>query len=134
MEDFNLSFGTVEHLYRELHPAFEMALRDCIIRTNPTHNVLGQFKKQTGANRGVRSALIPEEQKAFVQFMDGHPTYDHWKPIYTFFIGTGVRVGELSGLTWRDVDFENDVIMIDHAAVYFAGKMNKSKQRYFVVI
>ena len=132
MKDSNLSFGTVEHLHRELHPAFEMALRDCIIRTNPTHNVIGQLKKQTGANRGNRSALTTEEQKAFLQFMDGHPTYDHWKPIYTFFIGTGVRVGELSGLTWKDIDFENDVISIDHAAVYFAGKMNKSKQRIYM--
>ena len=105
-----------------------MALRDCIIRTNLTHNV----KKQTGANRGGRSALTPEEQRAFLQFMDGHPTYDHWKAIYTFFIGTGVRVGELSGLTWKDIDFENDVITIDHAAVYFAGKMNKSKQRIYM--
>ena len=30
--------------------------------------------------------------------MDGHPTYDHWKPIYTFFIGTGVRVGDDHGI------------------------------------
>lgn len=100
MEESNLSYGTVEHLQRELHPAFEMAVRDCIIRTNPTHNVLGQLKKQTGAKRGVRNALTPEQQTAFLEFMDGHPVYDHWKPIYTFFIGTGLRVGELSGLTY----------------------------------
>ena len=28
MEESNLSYGTIEHLQRELHPAFEMALRD----------------------------------------------------------------------------------------------------------
>lgn len=132
MEESNLSYGTVEHLQRELHPAFEMAVRDCIIRTNPTHNVLGQLKKQTGAKRGVRNALTPEQQTAFLQFMDGHPVYDHWKPIYTFFIGTGLRVGELSGLTWKNIDVENGVITIDHAAVYFAGKMNKSKKKIYI--
>lgn len=132
MEEHNLSFGTVEHLQREIHPAFEMAVRDCIIRTNPTHKVLGQLKKQTGAKRGVRNALTPEQQKAFLQFMDGHPVYDHWKPIYTFFIGTGVRVGELSGLRWCDIDFENGFITIDHAVVYFAGKMNKSGKRLYI--
>lgn len=132
MEEHNLSFGTVEHLQRELHPAFEMAVRDCIIRNNPTHKILGQLKKQTGAKRGVRNALTPEQQKAFLQFMDGHPVYDHWKPIYTFFIGTGVRVGELSGLRWCDIDFEKGFITIDHAVVYFAGKMNKTDKRLYV--
>lgn len=62
---------------------------------------------QTGATRGVRNALTPEQQRAFLEFMDGHPVYDHWKPIFTFLIGTGVRVGELSGLTWNDIDFDN---------------------------
>ncbi len=132
MEEHNLSYGTVEHLQRELHPAFEMALRDCVIRTNPTHNVLGQLKKQTGAKRGVRNALTPEQQRAFLEFMDGHPVYDHWKPIYTFFIGTGVRVGELSGLTWKDIDFDNGFITIDHAAVYFAGRLNKTDKRIYI--
>lgn len=129
MEESKLSYGTIEHLQRELHPAFEMALRDCIIRTNPTHKVLGQLKKQTGAKRGVRKALTPEQQQAFLKFMDEHPVYGHWKPIYTFFIGTGLRVGELSGLTWKDIDIENGVITVDHAVVYFAGKMNKTQKK-----
>jgi integrase len=132
MEEHNLSYGTIEHLQRELHPAFEMALRDCVIRTNPTHNILGQLKKQTGATRGIRNALTPEQQRAFLEFMDGHPVYAHWKPIYTFFIGTGVRVGELSGLTWKDIDFENGFITIDHAVVYFAGKLNNTNKRIYI--
>ena len=72
------------------------------------------------------------QQKMFLQFMDGHPVFAHWKPIYTFFIGTGVRVGELSGLRWCDIDFENGFITIDHAVVYFAGKMNKTGKRLYI--
>lgn len=132
IEEHNLSIGSVQHIQMELHPAFEMAVRDCIIRANPTHRVVGQLKKQTGAKRGVRNALTPEQQKAFLQFMDGHPVYERWKPIYTFLIGTGVRVGELGGLRWCDVDFENGFITIDHAIVYFAGKMNKTDQRLYI--
>lgn len=132
MEEHNLSYGTIEHLQREIHPAFEMAVRDCIIRTNPTHKVLGQLKKQTGATRGGRNALTPEQQKKFLQFTDEHPVFAHWKPIYTFLIGTGVRVGELSGLRWCDIDFENGFITVDHAVVYFAGKMNKTDKRLYI--
>ncbi|MCM1541842.1 MAG: site-specific integrase [Blautia sp.] len=128
----NLSLGTIEHLHRELHPAFEMAVRDCIIRTNPTHSALGQFKKRSGVKRGIRTALKPEEQRAFLDFMDNHPVYDHWEPIFVFFMGTGLRVGELSGLTWKDVDLEKNEITVDHAAVYFAGKMNKSSEKVYM--
>lgn len=68
-----MSYGTIEHLQRELHPAFEMAVRDCLIRTNPTPQILGQLKQQTKVKRNIRKALTPEQQKAFLQFMDGHP-------------------------------------------------------------
>ena len=132
LEVKNLSYGTIEHLQHVLHPAFEMAVRDCIIRNNPTHNVLSQFKRQTGAMRGSRNALKPEEQRAFLNFLDGHPVYDHWKPIYVFFLGTGVRVGEFCGLTWKDIDFENNAITIDHALIYFAGKLNNSQKRMYI--
>jgi len=127
-----LSYGTIEHLQRELHPAFEMAVRDNIIRSNPTSSVLAQLKRQTGAQRGKRVALTPEEQSAFLEFMDGHVVLDHWKPIFIFLLGTGVRVSELSGLCWEDIDFEKGLISIEREIVYFAGKKNPSKQKLFV--
>lgn len=61
-----------------------------------------------------------------------HPVLEHWKPIFTFLLGTGVRVGELSGLRWCNIDFENGFITIDHAVVYFAGKMNKTGKKLSV--
>ena len=132
MEEKKLSYGTIEHLQRELHPAFEMAVRDNIIRSNPTSSVLAQLKRQTGAQRGKRVALTPEEQSAFLEFMDGHVVLDHWKPIFIFLLGTGVRVSELSGLCWEDIDFEKGLISIEREIVYFAGKKNPSKQKLFV--
>lgn len=132
MEEEELSYGTIEHMQRELYPAFEMAVRDCLIRTNPAHKVLGQLKKQTGAERGVRKALTPEEQNVFLTYMDKHPVYAHWKPIFVFLLGTGLRVGELTGLTWKDIDIDECSISINHALVYFAGKRNKSKQKIFI--
>lgn len=127
-----LSLGTIERIYRVIYPAFEMAVRDCIIRINPSKDALKQFKQKTGAKRGIRKALTPEEQKAFLNFMDEHPVYDHWKSVYTFLIGTGLRVGELGGLTWKDIDLEKGMIRVDHALVYFSGKRNKDQKRYYM--
>ena len=132
MEEFELSFGTIERMQRELYPTFEMAVRDNIIRNNPAHNVLRQLKRQSGAERGIRKALLVEQQTSFINFLDGHIVYDHWKPIFIILLGTGLRVGELCALRWEYIDFESRMITIDHALIYFAGKKNKSGQRLFI--
>ena len=127
-----LSYGSIEHLHREINPVFETAVRDYIIRTNPAHKVLTEYRRRNGAARSIRKALTPEQQERFLKFMEGHPVYAHWRPIYAFFLGTGVRVGELCGLRWCDIDFENGYINIDHALKYFAGRMNKTEKRLFI--
>ena len=132
MKDKGLSYGTIEHMQREINPAFEMAVRDNLIRVNPCSQVLGQVKKQTGAERGKRYALSPEHQNSFLEFMSGHPVYNHWKPIFTFLLGTGLRAGEMSGLTWDDINIEEAILKVDHALVYFAGKRNKTKKKLYM--
>lgn len=132
IEDYDLAIGTVERLHRTLHPTFDMAVRDCIIRINPTDKVLVQVKKQTDSSRAKRRALTPTEQRVFLDYLKNHPVYEHWRPIFVFLLGTGLRVGELSALTWKDIDMSNSSINVDHALIYFAGKKNKSKQKKFI--
>ena len=45
--------------------------------------------------------------------------YQHWYPIFSLMLGTGLRVGEATGLRWEDVDFENNIISINHTLVYY---------------
>ena len=45
--------------------------------------------------------------------------YWHWYPIFALMLGTGLRVGEATGLRWEDVDFENNTISVNHTLVYF---------------
>jgi integrase len=42
-----------------------------------------------------------------------------WLPLFTVFFGTGGRVGEITGLTWNDCDFERNIISINHTLSYF---------------
>ncbi len=34
-------------------------------------------------------------------------------------VNTGMRVGEITGLRWRDLDFENGIISVNHTLVYY---------------
>lgn len=44
-----------------------------------------------------------------------------------FLIGTGCRIGEMMGLRWDDVDFENNVISINHQIIYARGEDGKNR-------
>ena len=78
-----------------------------------------EISKKSGKNRGIRRALTPEQQRAFMEYMAGHPIFYHWWPLFTILLGTGCRIGECLGLRWEDLDFENKVISINHAVTYY---------------
>ena len=40
-------------------------------------------------------------------------------PIFALMLGTGLRVGEATGLRREDTDFENNTISVNHTLVYF---------------
>ena len=109
-----------------LHPTFQLAVRDEIIRKNPTDGVMKEISRESGKNRGVRHALTIEQQRCFMEYIANHPIYYHWWPMFTILLGTGCRIGEALGLRWRDLDFEKRVISINHSLVYYpANGSNK---------
>ena len=51
---------------------------------------------------------------AEVHFLKTHPVYEHWYPVFAVIIGTGLRVGEVTGLRWCDIDMESGMIDVNH--------------------
>jgi integrase len=98
---------------------FDMAVRDEIIRNNPSDSVMKEVKKNSDKNKGVRHALTIEQQRAFMEYMANHPVYCHWWPLFTVLLGTGCRIGEALGLRWDDLDFDLRLISINHSLVYY---------------
>lgn len=126
----NLQMGSIMYLQRVIRPSLEMAVRDNIIRTNPAAGVMAQLKSKNNTTSYVRHALTVEQERAFLSFLDEYPLYEKWKNLFTVFLGTGCRVGEVIALRWDDVDFEQKVISINHSLYYFAGKRNKSPSKW----
>ena len=114
-----IAVKTVESLHCVLHPAFDMAVRDDIIRKNPSDGVIAEIKKRQGRKQKVQRALTWEQQVELMQYITDHPLYDYWRPLFTVLLGTGCRIGEICGLRWQDVDMENRVIDINHSMTYF---------------
>lgn len=120
LEERNLSVCTIDNVHCVLHPAFDMAVRDDILRRNPTDDVMAEMKRKEGKNKGIRHALTKEQQRAFMNYIANSPVYYHWWSLFTFLLGTGCRIGETIGIRWEDVDFDNRKISINHSISYFS--------------
>lgn len=110
--------NSLEIIHTILHPIFTIAVRDGYIRTNPTDGVMAEIKKAHDWEKPKRHALTEQQQEAFVNFVRDHKTYGHWLPVFTVLLGTGCRVGEVTGLRWEDCDFSNGIIEINHSLIY----------------
>lgn len=117
--DKGIKVKSVKSLHCVLHPAFDMAVRDDIIRKNPSDGVLSEVRKRQGRKMKVQRALTLEQHRELLDYVTGHPLYDYWRPLFTVLLGTGCRIGEICGLRWQDVDMENHVIDINHSMTYF---------------
>ena len=83
IEKQELKINTLETIHTLLHPTFQLAVRDDIIRKNPTDGVMAELKKNLGMKTGVRHALTIPQQRAFMGYIATHPIYFHWWPIFT---------------------------------------------------
>jgi integrase len=125
--------NTVDTIHTVLHPTFQLAVRDEIIRTNPSDGVMAEIKRKAGKNKGVRHALTIEQQRAFMNYTANSPVYSHWKPLFTVLLGTGCRIGEVIGLRWEDIDLDKRTISINHSVTYYAREGSKTRKSEFAV-
>ena len=110
--------ASVENVHTQLHPAFQLAVREGLIRVNPAAGVLGELKRSNVWVTEKRRSLTLAEQKTFMNYLYSNHCYQGWKPVITVLIGTGMRIGECLGLRWQDLDFENRTISINHNFVH----------------
>ena len=128
--EVKISLGTLDTVHCLLHPTFQLAVRDEIIRNNPTDGVMKEISRESGKNRGIRHALTVEQQRAFMEYIANHPIYYHWWPMFTVLLGTGCRIGEALGLRWQDLDYDKRTISINHSLSYYQKpESNKSVLR-----
>ena len=105
IQDKTLKANTLDNVHTQLHPAFQMAVRDGLLRVNPTDGVMAEIKKSHIWDRPQRHALTIPQQKAFTEYMKDNREYHGWVPIIMILLGTGMRIGECLGLRWDDLDF-----------------------------
>ncbi len=118
-DDRILKVSTIDTVHNVLHQVFNLAMDDNMIRMNPTDNMLKELKQAHNFHNEKRKALTLDEQQLFVEFLKSNPQYNHWYPVFAVMLGTGMRVGEVIGLRWCDIDLEEKLISVNHTLVYY---------------
>lgn len=114
-----LKISTVDNIHNVLHQVFQVAMDDNYIRLNPTVRMLKELRISHGHEIEKKKALTLPQQELFLSFIKKTPKYRHWFPVFYIMLSTGMRVGEITGLRWQDVDFEKGSINVNHTLVYY---------------
>lgn len=114
-----LKVSTIDSIHTVLHQVLDMAVDDAYLRNNPSDNVLKELKQAHNFDTEKRKALTVAEQELFLDFLRRNHQYNHWYPIFAVMVGTGLRVGEVTGLRWCDIDLKENLIDVNHTLVYY---------------
>lgn len=124
IDDNGMKVSTVDNIHTVLHQVLTLAVEDGYLRNNISDNALKELKLARNLHTEKRKALTIQEQKIFIDFLKRSNMYNHWYPVFAVMLGTGLRVGEVTGLRWCDVDMKEGSISINHTLVYYSH--NKS--------
>lgn len=127
-DDRGLQASTIDSVHTVLHQVLQMAVDDNYIRNNPSDGVLKELKQSHVFKTEKRRGLTKPEQELLLNYLKNHRLYNHWYPIFAVMIGTGLRVGEVAGLRWCDIDLEEGIIDVNHTLVYYDHRDENNKR------
>lgn len=106
MKNKGLSKETITSTRKAIYAALEKAVEFEMMKRNPVNRLVVVPKE--GYTKKRRKVLTREEEARLVKYVKG-TVYNNE---IVFLLQTGLRIGELIGLTWEDVDFQNGTISI----------------------
>lgn len=100
---------TIKDALGSLRECFESAKNNGLIAINPCVDII--LPEKTDSKQ--RRFLTVDEQKKFLETAETE--YVWYYPMLKVMLLTGMRISEVGGLCWSDVDYENDIIHIRRA-------------------
>lgn len=106
--------GTIAIFQKFLCPTFDWAIDNDLIIKNPTYGCLKDFPRV----QEIKYALTTVQEQEFLQRLDFDKTGSFYKPALEVMLYTGLRISELVGLRWCDVDLQDRIIDVNHQVIY----------------
>ena len=119
-----LSAKTIKNIHGILHHALQQAMLNNYIRTNPSNSCV--------IPRATKKKVKPlnEYQIAdFLKAIKGHK----YESMFLVALFTGIRQGEVCGLQWECVDFDDGTILIDKQLQSLRATTRGDSEKYTLV-
>lgn len=116
-EEQNYTTRTIREALSAVRECFDVAVANRIIYTNPVCGILIRENKESAKTRRV---LDHWEQELFLKETET----SYYREPYRILLLTGMRIGEMSGLKWGDIDFGRKVIHVSRSMTtgYIEGR------------
>lgn len=111
------TISMIAHIQQVLHQVLQLAVDYDYLEKNPSDKLLGEIMRIENTISNRRIALTKNQQAMFL--VDLGVEDIQWKVIFLMFLTTGVRVGELVALQWKDINFEEETVTINKTLVYY---------------
>lgn len=129
------SYSTIKKAYDAVNECFRTGMIKKTVASNPVLGVSVPAKK-TFAKTKVKCYTKEESEKlcqaAAERYKNGKPIY-RLGGVVKLALNSGLRLGELLGLRWEDVSFDNRTITVAQTIVVVKNRDNKSEAKYLSV-
>lgn len=109
LSESGLSNGTIKCVHRYISGALNMAYEDDLIRRNYAYNCIEPYM-ETQKREGLTKKQTDDFLSTAEEMNDGKNYLLAFKLMFL----TGMRVGEVTGLTWDDVNLKERYIDVNH--------------------
>ena len=109
--DRDYAGSTIKQTYIAMGTLLKAALMNDLIAKHPMNNV--RYTKPVRAKSDIKF-LTREEQRIFLNQAKRSHNYNQ----YALILETGLRTGELIGLTWDTIDFKNRTLTVNKTLEY----------------
>ncbi|CZP18476.1 tyrosine-type recombinase/integrase [Legionella pneumophila] len=120
----NCTTKTAANILTPLRAVIEQALVDQYIKENPLNSIIVDklLNKETKKSDYKPDPFSVDEINAILNESEGQV-----RLLFQFAFFTGLRVSELIGLRWDDVDWQNQIIHVEETIVYKEAKGPKTE-------
>ena len=123
LQEDNLAPKTISNLHACLHRALQQAVKEQMIPFNPC-DAVDLPRKET-----VEISVLTREQQAKLM----RESYRHRYGVFIrLALSTGMRIGEIVGLRWDDIDFANRILFVRSTLNRLPTIDGESKTQIFV--
>lgn len=110
LQENGASSGTVNMIHKVVRGACSAAMDDLLIPYNPALFSLSFLRNTTKS----KPAMLPEQQKQFLDFLYASKRWKKRAFMIELLLCSGLRISELCGLRFEDVDFKAQRLSITH--------------------